>query len=129
MKITVSTFNDLVFEVNVADDIELENFKAFCELECGISSSKFMILFNQSPLNDLKKPMKDYGVKDGDCLLLQQLAPTTNNSNFFHIFITSVTNNVLVKKYSKMFLNFVNFHLRGLTFSKIFLSNLKLSIF
>lgn len=36
MKITVTTLTELTFQLEVPDDLELENFKAFCEIESGI---------------------------------------------------------------------------------------------
>lgn len=36
MKITVTTLTEFTFQLEVPDDLELENFKAFCEIESGI---------------------------------------------------------------------------------------------
>lgn len=46
MKLTVTTSdNDLVFELDVSETLELENFKAFCEVETGISSVELNVIF------------------------------------------------------------------------------------
>lgn len=37
MKITVTNLADLTFELEVAEDLELENFKAFCEVQSGLA--------------------------------------------------------------------------------------------
>jgi DNA damage-inducible protein 1 len=36
MKVTVITLADFTFSLEVGEDLELENFKAFCEVESGI---------------------------------------------------------------------------------------------
>lgn len=70
MKITVTTLTDFVFELDVSEDLELENFKAFCEVESGFPSSDIVILFRGQPLSDDKKSLKQHGVCDGDAVLL-----------------------------------------------------------
>lgn len=71
MKITVTTVTDYVFELDVHEELELENFKAFCEVESGFPSTEIVILFNGQPLVDDKKSLKDHGISDGDVVLLQ----------------------------------------------------------
>ena len=46
MQITVTTLSGDVFPLEVPEDLELENFKAFCEAESGIASQEMIILFN-----------------------------------------------------------------------------------
>ncbi|CAH1728700.1 unnamed protein product [Chironomus riparius] len=74
MKINVTTIGDLTFSLEVSEDLELENFKAFCEIESGVTTSEMIILFNNVPLNDDKKNLRDYGIKDGDLVSLQQVS-------------------------------------------------------
>lgn len=51
MKVTVATLSDTVFTLEVASDMEVENFKALCEVESGIPASEMLLLFNgQVPL-------------------------------------------------------------------------------
>ena len=71
MKITVTTVSDYVFELDVHEELELENFKAFCEVESGFPSTEIVILFKGQPLTDDKKSLKDHGISDGDVVLLQ----------------------------------------------------------
>lgn len=73
MKITVTTLSEKIFFLDVAEDLELENFKAFCEVETGIRCSDFAIAHNGHHLTDDKKTMKDYGICDGDCVMLQEI--------------------------------------------------------
>lgn len=86
MKITVTTLTDKIFFLDVSEDLELENFKAFCEVESGISGDQMLVVFNSKPLMDNKKPLKHFGIKDGDCVLLQKVQrdrprPQGNTSN------------------------------------------------
>ncbi|XP_036341350.1 protein DDI1 homolog 2-like isoform X1 [Rhagoletis pomonella] len=73
MKITVTTLTDSVFFLDVSEELELENFKAFCEVESGLPSAEIIIVFNGAPLLDDKKSLKHFGIKDGDCVILQRL--------------------------------------------------------
>ncbi|XP_064610626.1 protein DDI1 homolog 2-like isoform X2 [Liolophura sinensis] len=73
MQLTVTTLSDQMFSLDVSDDLELENFKALCEFETEIPSSEIAILWNGRPLHDNKRTLKDYGIKNGDVLLLQQI--------------------------------------------------------
>jgi DNA damage-inducible protein 1 len=74
MQITVTTLTEYTFVLNVADDLELENFKAFCEVESGFPAAEIIIVFNGQPLMDLKKTLKDYGIREGDVVILQHVA-------------------------------------------------------
>ncbi|XP_055694879.1 protein DDI1 homolog 2 [Lutzomyia longipalpis] len=73
MKITVTTLTDFIFVLDVSEDLELENFKAFCEVESGFPAAEIVIVFNGRPLVDDKKSLKDHGVADGDAVVLQHL--------------------------------------------------------
>jgi len=75
MKVTVATLSDTVFTLDVSEDLEIENFKAFCEVESGIPSTEIGLLFNGIPLLDMKKSLKDFNVKDGDMLMLERIRP------------------------------------------------------
>lgn len=73
MKITVTTLTDYIFVLDVSEDLELENFKAFCEVESGFPAAEIVIVFNGRPLVDDKKSLKDHGIVDGDAVVLQHL--------------------------------------------------------
>ncbi|XP_038216413.1 protein DDI1 homolog 2 isoform X1 [Zerene cesonia] len=84
MKITVTTLNDDIFVLDVSEDLELENFKAFCEIESGFPAKDIILNFNGKPLLDDKKSLKEHGVNDGDVIVLihmLQSAPNLNNSD------------------------------------------------
>ncbi|XP_027209897.1 protein DDI1 homolog 2 isoform X2 [Penaeus vannamei] len=69
MRISVTTENE-IYPLEVAQDLELENFKALCEMEVGIPAGEMMVVFNAQPLTDDKKTLKDYGVKDGELIMV-----------------------------------------------------------
>lgn len=73
MKVTVTTLTDYIFTLDVSEDLELENFKAFCEVETGFPAQEIMIVFSGRPLLDDKKTLKDYGLKDGEIIVLQRM--------------------------------------------------------
>lgn len=73
MKITVTTLSEKIFFLDVAEDLELENFKAFCEVETGFRCADFALAHNGQHLTDDKKSLKDYGICDGDCVILQHI--------------------------------------------------------
>lgn len=76
MKVTVTTLTDFIFVLDVSEDLELENFKAFCEVETGFPATEIVIAFNGRPLMDNKMSMKDHGVQDGDAVCLQHMLQT-----------------------------------------------------
>ncbi|KAB0798649.1 hypothetical protein PPYR_09645 [Photinus pyralis] len=81
MKVSVSTMADYVFTLDVSEDLELENFKAFCEVESGFPSHEILISFNGMPLLDEKKSLKQYGIRDGDMVAMQHMLNTDSQSS------------------------------------------------
>ncbi|CAL8149309.1 unnamed protein product [Orchesella dallaii] len=81
MKVTVTTMADAIFSLDVSEDLELENFKAFCEVESGIPASQILVVLEGRPLTDDKKSLKDLGIKDGDIVILQHHRGTNQNQN------------------------------------------------
>lgn len=77
MKITVTTLNDDIFVLDVSEDLELENFKAFCEVESGFPAHEVVINHNGRPLGDNRKSMKAHGVTDGDVVILQHISSSS----------------------------------------------------
>lgn len=73
MKVTVTTLSDDIFTLEVGDDLELENFKALCELETGVPAHEMWLLLNGRPLHDNRMSLKAYGIRDGDVLLMQRI--------------------------------------------------------
>jgi len=77
MKVTVATLEDAVFTLDVSEDLEIENFKAFCEVESGLPAQEINLIFNGIPLLDPKKSLKDFSVKEGDVIMLERIRPRT----------------------------------------------------
>lgn len=81
MKVTVTTLNDEIFVLDVSEDLELENFKAFCEIESGFQAKEITLNFEGKPLLDDKKSLKDHGVHDGDVLVLLHMVQSSSELN------------------------------------------------
>lgn len=75
MKITVTTFSDKIFTLDVSEDLEIENFKALCEVESGIPWGEMNLLFNGVPMLENKKTLKDYKVEEGDMVMMDRIRP------------------------------------------------------
>ncbi|CAG9835300.1 unnamed protein product [Diabrotica balteata] len=98
MKVTVTTLTDFIFVLDVSEDLELENFKAFCEIESGFPASEIAIAFNGMPLMDNKKSLKDFGIRDGDAVILQHIQSESQMDHsgtldFSNIEVPNTTNN------------------------------------
>ena len=46
--------------------------QAFCEIEAGIPSNEIGLLFNGIPLLENTKTLAQYGIKDGDMIVLDR---------------------------------------------------------
>ncbi|XP_012271012.1 protein DDI1 homolog 2 [Orussus abietinus] len=81
MKVTVTTLSDDIFVLDVSEELELENFKAFCEIESGVPAHEIVIAFNGRPLMDDKKSLRDHGIRDGDVVILQHMHQSGSDLN------------------------------------------------
>lgn len=81
MKVTVTTLSDDIFVLDVSEELELENFKAFCEIESGVPAHEIVIAFNGRPLMDDKKSLRDHGIQDGDAVILQHMHQSGTDLN------------------------------------------------
>ncbi|XP_076757840.1 DNA damage inducible 1 homolog rngo isoform X1 [Xylocopa sonorina] len=73
MKVTVTTLSDDIFVLDVIEDMELESFKALCEIESNVPVHEMVIAFNGLPLMNDKKSLKDHGIREGDVVILQHM--------------------------------------------------------
>lgn len=73
MQLTVTTLSDEIFTLDVGEDLDLASFKGLCELEVGVPAQQIAILWNGRPLQNDKLTLKEYGINNGDMLLLQQI--------------------------------------------------------
>ena len=93
MRITVTTLSDEIFNLDVAEDLELENFKALCEFECGgIPAAEINLVFNGKILADNSKSLKTLGLKDGDVVVIQRQASRSSSQQpsqgtCFHLYL------------------------------------------
>lgn len=78
MKITVTTTDDKIFFLDVAEDLELENLKALCAMEIGSDVGQIMVIFNGRELSNDKNTLKQFGVRDGDCIVLERRRSNPN---------------------------------------------------
>jgi len=83
MRISVTTQSDDIFNLDVSEDLELENFKAFCEVESAIPASDIVLIHQGKILDDGAKNLKHYGLKEGDVVLIQRKssAPARNQAS------------------------------------------------
>ncbi|KAJ6224479.1 hypothetical protein RDWZM_003024 [Blomia tropicalis] len=91
MKLTLTTLTDLVFTLEVNEEMEIENLKALCSLETNISVESMTIFYNGNQLSDGKKTISQFGIKDGDMLLVQDRPSTMSNNPFPNIDFSSLT--------------------------------------
>ncbi|KAI5693851.1 hypothetical protein M8J75_006700 [Diaphorina citri] len=73
MRVTVTTLNDNIFTLDVSPDLELENFKIFCQLESGFPAQEILILHNGKILVENKKSLRQNGVREGDVVVIQHI--------------------------------------------------------
>lgn len=90
MQLTIS-YKDDVHCFTVTEDMELENLIAYCEAEIGESFDNLLLVHSSRPLNEPKKTLKQYNIKDNDILAVTskqalqslqsvQSVPTTRSS-------------------------------------------------
>ncbi|XP_057194817.1 protein DDI1 homolog 2 isoform X2 [Triplophysa rosa] len=64
--------SETTFALDVSPELELRDFVALCELESGIPAGEIQILYAEQPLQDLTRALGNYGLKDGDVVVLRQ---------------------------------------------------------
>uniref|UniRef100_W5K3T1 DNA-damage inducible protein 2 n=1 Tax=Astyanax mexicanus TaxID=7994 RepID=W5K3T1_ASTMX len=64
--------SETTFALEVSPELELRDFVALCELESGIPAGEILISYAEQPLRDLTRALGNYGLKDGDVLVLRQ---------------------------------------------------------
>nr|ACO10983.1 DDI1 homolog 2 [Caligus rogercresseyi] len=79
MKVSVTYLSaDKFYSLEVSSDLAIENFKALCEVESGVEYPHISLSFNGVTLDDEKKSLEDYGVHDGDMILLEKKRTTSS---------------------------------------------------
>ncbi|XP_072540601.1 protein DDI1 homolog 2-like [Salminus brasiliensis] len=64
--------SESTFALEVSPELELRDFLALCELESGIPAGEIQISYAEQPLRDLTRALGNYGLKDGDVVVLRQ---------------------------------------------------------
>lgn len=77
MIVSITTLNDDFFNLDVAEDIEIENICALCEFETGVPAAE-IVLMRDGKLMDKKKKLNEYGVKANDVLFMKRVSSTTS---------------------------------------------------
>lgn len=63
---------ETTFALDVSPELELRDFVALCEMETGIPTDEIQIIYIEQPLKDPTRALGNYGVKDGDVVVLRQ---------------------------------------------------------
>lgn len=63
---------ETTFALDVSPELELRDFVALCEIESGIPAGEIQITYVEQPLKDPTRALGNYGVKDGDVVVLRQ---------------------------------------------------------
>uniref|UniRef100_A0A8C3AUH7 DNA-damage inducible protein 2 n=1 Tax=Cyclopterus lumpus TaxID=8103 RepID=A0A8C3AUH7_CYCLU len=63
---------ETTFALDVSPELELRDFIALCELESGIPAGEIQITYVEQTLKDHTRALGNYGVKDGDVVVLSQ---------------------------------------------------------
>ncbi|XP_042363093.1 protein DDI1 homolog 2 [Plectropomus leopardus] len=63
---------ETTFALDVSPELELRDFVALCELESGIPAGEIQITYVEQLLKDPSRALGNYGVKDGDVVVLRQ---------------------------------------------------------
>lgn len=82
MLLTVTTLSDQIFTLEVGEDLDLASFKGLCEIEVGVPAEQIALLLDGRPLHDDKLTLKQYGINNGDMLLLQQIQGQAGQRQF-----------------------------------------------
>ncbi|XP_040578815.1 protein DDI1 homolog 2 [Lepeophtheirus salmonis] len=73
MRVSVTYLSaDRFYSLEVSPDLAIENFRALCEVESGVEYPDILLSYNGTSLDEDKKTLEDYGIKDGDMILLQK---------------------------------------------------------
>uniref|UniRef100_A0A672ZPL0 Ubiquitin-like domain-containing protein n=1 Tax=Sphaeramia orbicularis TaxID=375764 RepID=A0A672ZPL0_9TELE len=63
---------ETTFALHVSPELELRDFVALCALESGIPDGEIQITYAEETLKDPTRALGNYGVKDGDVVVLRQ---------------------------------------------------------
>ena len=75
MKVTIKTLKSEQIPTEVAEDITIGQFKKLLEEKNGWEADLQKLVFKAQQLNDADKKLVDYGVKEGDIIILMMQKP------------------------------------------------------
>ncbi|KAI9305429.1 ubiquitin-related domain-containing protein [Cunninghamella echinulata] len=79
MKLTITTEDGEIYNLAIDNQMALEDLKALLEVECGVASEEQVLLFEGKEINELKKTMEEYNIKEHDIILMQRkVSPTSS---------------------------------------------------
>ncbi|XP_037085916.1 protein DDI1 homolog 2-like [Pollicipes pollicipes] len=70
MRLTVTTASGELYQLDVSDDLELENLRAFVQVEANIALEGMQLVHEGRRLTDDKKTLKDLGIRENDVLFV-----------------------------------------------------------
>uniref|UniRef100_A0A915JXS1 UBA domain-containing protein n=1 Tax=Romanomermis culicivorax TaxID=13658 RepID=A0A915JXS1_ROMCU len=99
MQLLVTTADDAVFNLDVSDEMNLEDFLALCRHESvflqRFSTSELSILFNGCTFHNMKQTLREIGLKSGDLLLVTRNPLNISSASASNIPSTLSTNDVI----------------------------------
>ncbi|KAI9317293.1 hypothetical protein BX666DRAFT_169913 [Dichotomocladium elegans] len=72
MRLTVTTDTGDIYNLEIDSQMAIEDLKALLETESGIVPAEQELFHDGKPLDELKKLLEDYGVKQDDLVLLRR---------------------------------------------------------
>ena len=75
MRVTVTTMTGRIANLDVSEDLDLKNFKGLIEGDLKIPTDRILLIFDGQECRQDDKTLKDYGIKDGECVFIQELPP------------------------------------------------------
>jgi hypothetical protein len=93
MKVTLTSENGDVFRLEIGVDLTVQDLQALAELETAIPQDQMLLIHNMAPLADPRRPLTQYGVEEGDVIMVSRLEgggvdPTTRPAVSYKLFMT-----------------------------------------
>lgn len=85
MRLTLTSINGEIYSLDVCEDMELENFMALAAYETNVPGEQLQLKFNGRNLSGNEKKLTEFGIKDGDVLLISQRGAQSNLLDFSSI--------------------------------------------
>lgn len=68
MKVVVTTVAGDMYNMEVADDMDLESFRAVCAMETGLDGNQVVLKYEGQELKGGQLPLSHFKIKDNDVL-------------------------------------------------------------